>query len=326
MLSKLRDTHFITSRPVLDLCHCGSSHKDDSSSFCDGGDARPEDLSPRHRESLQSFRDCLQDQGLLAKNVSDADLLRFLRARSFDIGKATLMYEAMLEWRNKVDADKIIESFQFPERRAIKELYPHFHHKTDKFGRPIYIERLGHLQLDEILKITTMDRMLTYHIKEWEILINWKFPACSKKAGRQIMQSLTILDVKGVAMKAMNKQVRSFIQKISKIDQDYYPEYLGKMFIVNAPTAFKAVWAVIKPWLDKRTQRKIEVHGSNFTPKLLELVDSENLPEFLGGTCHCTEGCESSDAGPWKEIPFVQYYDARLLKHEDQHQEEYLPQ
>jgi hypothetical protein len=92
------------------------------------------------------------------------------------------------------------QTFQFPERDAIKELYPHFHHKTDKMGRPVYIERLGQLQVDELLKVTTMDRMLLYHVKEWEILIDWKIPACSKKAGTNISQTLTILDMKGVVM------------------------------------------------------------------------------------------------------------------------------
>lgn len=52
--------------------------------------------------------------------------------------------------------------------------------------------------MDELLKITTMDRMLMYHVKEWEVLIDWKFPACSKKSGTYISQSLTILDLKGV--------------------------------------------------------------------------------------------------------------------------------
>lgn len=258
---------------------------------------------------MSSFRNCLQEAGVLSEDARDADLVRFLRARSFDVPKAKAMYEAMLEWRKEVGADTIMKTFQFPERKAVKALYPHFHHKTDKLGRPVYIERLGHLQLEEILKVTTMDRMLLYHIKEWEILINWKFAACSKKSGRTISQSLTILDLKGVTMKTMNKQVRLFIQKITKIDQDNYPEYLGKMFIVNAPTTFKAVWAMIKPWLDKRTQKKIEVHGSNFTAKLLELIDIENLPEYLGGCCQCIEGCEISDAGPWKDVPFPHYYD-----------------
>eukprot|EP01018_Ginkgo_biloba_P035224 Gb_14296 [translate_table: standard] len=109
-------------------------------------------------------------------------------------------------------------------------------------------------------------------------------------------------------MKHMSKQVRHFIQRISKVDQDYYPEYLGKMVIVNTPTAFKAIWAIIKPWLDKRTQKKIEVHGSNYTHKLLELVEADNLPEFLGGSCQCPGGCENSDAGPWNDAPFQPSY------------------
>jgi hypothetical protein len=105
-------------------------------------------------------------------------------------------------------------------------------------------------------------------------------------------------------MRHMSKQVRNFIQKITKVDQDFYPEYLGKMFIVNAPTAFKAMWTVVRPWLDKATQKKIEVHSGNFTSKLLELVDSENLPAFLGGTCCCPGGCENADAGPWNETSY----------------------
>lgn len=290
--------------------HCPPKDLDTNRSAESGNSLPPEELSPPQHDSLSRFRQSLLENGLLRHPDTDADLLRFLRARSFDVPKAKAMYEAMVEWRNEIGADTIIQTFQFPERKAVKALYPHFHHKTDKLGRPVYIESLGQLQLDEILKITTMDRMLLYHIKEWEILINWKFPACSKRAGRTISQSLTILDLKGVTMKTMNKQVRTFIQKVTKIDQDYYPEYLGKMLIVNAPTTFIAIWAMIKPWLDKRTQKKIEVHGSSFISRLLELVEADNLPEFLGGHCQCLEGCENSDAGPWKDVPFAQCYDA----------------
>lgn len=261
-------------------------------------------LTPPQQDALRKLRQILQENGSLRQNDSDQDLLRFLRARSFDVSKASAMYEAMLKWRKDIGADTIKELFRFPERKAAKEMYPHFHHKTDRLGRPVYVERYGQLHLEDLLKITTLDRLLLYHVKEWEILIDWKFPACSKAAGRPISQSLTILDLKGVTMKHINKQVRQFIQKITRIDQDYYPEHLGRMLIINAPSSFKTMWQLVKPWLDKQTQKKIEVHGSNFTSKLLELVDRENLPEFLGGSCRCPKGCENSDAGPWNEFPF----------------------
>lgn len=312
-------------RPMLDLCQCTSSqskeeevstvlhthlHVTGIARVADSSLIALEDeivLTDAQQDALHKFRSSLQERGSLRTRDTNTDLLRFLRARSFDVAKARAMYEAMVEWRREIGADTIIETFKFPERKAIKEFYPHFHHKTDKCGRPVYIERYGQLQLEDLLRLTTLDRLLLYHIKEWEILIDCKFPACSRAAGRPILQSLTILDLKGVTMKHLNKPVRNFIQKITRIDQDYYPEYLGKMLIINAPTSFKAMWQLIKPWLDKNTPKKIEVCGLNYSAKLLELVESANLPEFLGGTCRCQGGCENSDAGPWNESSYNPY-------------------
>ncbi|KAJ7537254.1 hypothetical protein O6H91_12G106100 [Diphasiastrum complanatum] len=260
------------------------------------------DLSPAQAETLVKFRKALSQEQLLRKKDDDYTLLRFLKARGFDLEKAKAMFRSMLEWRREVGADTIKEVFEFPERKATLLLYPRFHHKTDKLGRPIYIERLGQLRADELLKITTLDRVFMSHVFDWEVLIDSKFRACSEKVGRDVRQTLTILDLKGVAPKHMSKPVRQFIQKIAKVDQDYYPEYLGKMIIINAPVAFKAMWTVVKPWIDKRTKKKIEVCGGNFTGKLLELVEKENLPEFLGGCCSCVGGCEHSDAGPWNVV------------------------
>eukprot|EP00958_Prasinococcus_capsulatus_P014287 scaffold1504_cov417-Prasinococcus_capsulatus_cf.AAC.27 len=64
-------------------------------------------------------------------------------------------------------------------------------------------------------------------------------------------------------------EARSFIKRISAIDQDYFPEHLGKMLIVNAPTIFKAIWTLVKPLLDKRTQAKIST--TSFGPWAREL-------------------------------------------------------
>ncbi len=83
--------------------------------------------------------------------------------------------------------------------------------------------------------------------------------------------------------------------------QDYYPEIMGQMFIVNAPMLFTGVWAVVKGFIDEKTRNKIKICGSKYQKELLELVDAENLPDFLGGNCTCAEygGCMHSDAGPW---------------------------
>lgn len=124
-------------------------------------------------------------------------------------------------------------------------------------------------------------------------------PACARQAGHPVEQTLTILDLGGSSTKLMSKKVYKFVQLASKIAQDYYPEMLGRMFIVNTPTLFSIAWKMIRPWLDERTQQKISLEGSKFQKKLLELAPAQNLPEFLGGNCRCPAGCMCSNEGPW---------------------------
>lgn len=73
-------------------------------------------------------------------------------------------------------------------------------------------------------------------------------------------QSLVALNT-GVGFYHLTKEVRRVLATIMKIDSDNYPETLFHTCIINAPTAFRAIWAVIKPMLNKRTQGKIEVNS-----------------------------------------------------------------
>jgi hypothetical protein len=76
---------------------------------------------------------------------------------------------------------------------------------------------------------------------------------------------------------------------------------MGQLLIINAPSSFTFIWGIIKPWLAKETVEKVDILGSNYREVLLDVVDAENLPEILGGTCTCEGegGCDLSGAGPW---------------------------
>ena len=67
--------------------------------------------------------------------------------------------------------------------------------------------------------------------------------------------------------------------------QDYYPETMGAVYVVNAPLLFSALYAIVKGFLDERTRSKVRIMGGNYRSVLLEHIDAENLPMFLGGTC-----------------------------------------
>ncbi len=147
---------------------------------------------------------------------------------------------------------------------AIQDVYPHNYHKIDKKGRPIYIERQGMLQIDEVFKLTTEERLLKHYIQSYEVLMKLRFPACSAVAGTRIEQGLTVLDLHGGSMKILSKKVYALIQLASKIGQDYYPEIMGQCFIINAPMLFTGVWSVVKGFLDEKTRKKITIKGSGF--------------------------------------------------------------
>jgi hypothetical protein len=156
--------------------------------------------------------------------------------------------------------------------------------------------------LTDLFKITSEERMMKYYVKEYERLMKYRFPSCSKAAGKLIEQSLTILDMNGIGVSILGGKVKQFVKIASDIAQDYYPEMLGTMYLINTGFLFSAVWTLVKGFIDEKTRKKINVEKSSFQKKLLEHVEAENLPTFLGGTCTCSHiegGCLFADIGPW---------------------------
>ncbi len=263
--------------------------------------------------------------------------IRFLRARKFDVAAAKKMLHECEQWRKEFGIEEImkygipsrgvIHSYSIPgtltsrkremwtsitlsiiirwtrlalsTNRCPCPLQSPFFFLQD--GRPLYIERLGYLNIKELYRITSQERQLQRLVYEYEKNYNERLPACSKACGHPVETSCTILDLWNVSLSNFY-QVKDYVMSASSIGQNRYPESMGKFYIINAPWAFSAVWRIIKPWLDEVTVSKIDIIGSDYKDKLLAQIPAENLPKDFGGLCQCEGGCSLSDAGPWNPI------------------------
>ncbi|MCJ1461912.1 cytosolic factor, phosphatidylinositol/phosphatidylcholine transfer protein [Pseudocyphellaria aurata] len=204
------------------------------------------------------------------------------------------------KWRKDFKVDDLVRNFSYDERPKVFEYYPQYYHKTDKDGRPVYFEQLGNIDLNAMYKITTGERMLQNLVVEYEKLADPRLPACSRKAGQLLETCCSVMDLKGVGLSKV-PSVYGYVKQASAISQNYYPERLGKLYLINAPWGFSSVFSIVKSFLDPVTVEKIHVLGSGYHAELESQVSKANLPKIFGGTCECDQGCAFSDEGPWKD-------------------------
>lgn len=99
--------------------------------------------------------------------------------------------------------------------------------------RPIYIERVGSTIPEEVLKITSDHRLLSYYAMSYERLLTTIFDACTQQKKRQtgddspVMQTCTILDLKNIKLSNTSSAYK-FVKPASEMAQNNYPEILGK--------------------------------------------------------------------------------------------------
>ena len=148
--------------------------------------------------------------------------------------------------------------------------------------------------------------MIQNLVVEYEKLADPRLPACSRKSGQLLETCCTIMDLKGVGVSRV-PSVYGYVKQASAVLQNYYPERLGKLYLINAPWGFASVFNVVKGFLDPVTVNKIHVLGSSYQHELLEQVPQENLPKQFGGTCDCKDSCALSDEGPWCVV-FLSFY------------------
>jgi hypothetical protein len=220
------------------------------------------------------------------KSISDLTILRFIRGFSHEENaskKSTNMITEFATFRENYKADELC-NIKLSNEEEFKRQWICGIHGKSLTNHPVYIERPGQIDLNKIFKQFTIDDIITFHIQMMEKLTKFKDNLCDL-SNKQIYKHIVIIDLKGLSMSHLSNKFREPMKRIVHIDQNYYPETLFCMIIVNASWIIKAAWEIISPLLDPLTKERIK-----FGEKYLEkYVSKNNLPKFLNGTCKCKE-------------------------------------
>lgn len=226
------------------------------------------------------------------------NLLRFCKARDFDVKKTREMLTNYLNFRDKYDYSKI-EAIDHSIFQPITDNYAKGYFGYDNEGRLIIVDKVSQIYPKKIFGVVEEEVIISCLVALYEHMMHIVFPILSKIHNRRIDKVFLICDLKDVSiLKFFDSKVMSFLKLFAQMASDFHPEILGQQYIINTPFIFKGIWSVCKLWLDKGTTEKICIESGPALDKLKKYLNIDNLPVALGGKCQTPF---SIYQGPWKD-------------------------
>lgn len=115
-------------------------------------------LTPMQESKLLDLRKMLENIEELHEMPNYETILRFLKARDWHVMPAFIMLKDSLEWRRDNNIDSLIKDYRTPT--VVQQHFPGGWHHYDKDGRPIYVLRLGNMDVKGLLKSIGTDGLL----------------------------------------------------------------------------------------------------------------------------------------------------------------------
>ncbi|XP_051754058.1 SEC14-like protein 1 isoform X1 [Ctenopharyngodon idella] len=244
------------------------------------------DLTPLQESCLIRLRRWLQEthKGKIPK---DEHILRFLRARDFNIDKAREILCQSLTWRKQHQVDYLLDTWSSPQ--VLHDYYTGGWHHHDKDGRPLYILRLGHMDTKGLVRALGEESLLRHVLSINEEGLR-RCEENTKVFGRPISCWTCLVDLEGLNMRHLWRPGVKALLRIIEVVEANYPETLGRLLILRAPRVFPVLWTLVSPFIDENTRKKFLIYAGNDYQGpggLVDYIDKEIIPDFLGGECMC---------------------------------------
>jgi len=260
-------------------------------------------LTPEHEAALAAMRSSFPDS---YEFCTDHDMLRFLRARNFDLKASEEMfsrYRNVYRGRLMVSPYPVIRPTEgawqldlvtqsFPPRpvegtelfqRAMRCFLHVMVFRRDRDGRPVIYMKVADIVKNSMGEwVRLADRLaLQSAANEMNRLLCMM---ASAAAGYHIEEVMQVMDVSGVSILQMLKHIRSTENQAEfEFNSLYAPESLGKVVIVNGPFGGGQVWNLAKVFIPPSTREKISICSSDYKSTLEKYIHPDDIPSCYGG-------------------------------------------
>ncbi|KAM6986440.1 SEC14-like protein 2 [Aplochiton taeniatus] len=245
------------------------------------------DLNPKQAETLLQFRERIKDILPDLPAQHDQYLLRWLRARSFNVEKSEAMLRKHLVFRRHMSADTIITDWKPPE--VIEKYVSGGMCGYDREGSPIWYDLVGPLDPKGLMLSTSKQSFMKKKVRDSELLRR-ECQRQSEKLGQNIEFITLVYDCEGLGLKHLWKPALEAYGEVLTMLEDNYPEALKRVFLIKTPRLFPMAYNLVKHFLCEDTRRKIVVLGDNWQEVLRKHIDPEQLPVVYGGSLTDPDG------------------------------------
>lgn len=200
-------------------------------------------------------------------------ILRFLRARKWNVAEALGMLGETISWRLDFDVESLTQKgelgalenkedglmLQFRSKKA-------YSYGFDKKGRPIVHVRP---------RFHDPKAQSEEDIQKFTVSIIENARLCLQDP---VDTAAVIFDLSDFSLSNMDYPAVKFIIKCF---EGHYPESLGFILIHKAPWIFQGIWNIIKNWIDPVVAAKISFTKNS--QDMNEYIESQYIPKELGG-------------------------------------------
>ncbi|XP_025892066.1 alpha-tocopherol transfer protein [Nothoprocta perdicaria] len=202
--------------------------------------------------------------------LTDGFLLRFLRARDFELEPAWRLLKNYQKWR--IECPEI--SADLRPSSILGLLRAGYHgvlRSRDPSGSKVLIYRIG--QWDP--KLFTAYDVFRVSLITSELIV--------KEIETQQNGVKVIFDLQGWRFAHAFQISPAVAKKIAAVLTDSFPLKVRGIHLINEPLFFHPVYALIKPFLTEKIKQRVHMHGNNYMQSLTEHFPTSILPQEYGG-------------------------------------------